>query len=64
MTESDHQQEMIRLAIESHLQVLGIELSDNQKERAFNGVEYWLNETLPDAIKESVSNVTLQKKEK
>lgn len=58
----DHQAELIRQQIKDYCESHGIELTDEEQRNAINGVTYWLDDALRDAVSDSVYFARVDKK--
>lgn len=54
---TDFKTEMINETLETYLRDQSVKLSDEQKKRAFDGVQFWLQNALDEAISDSVQSV-------
>ncbi|MGX1195815.1 hypothetical protein [Metabacillus sp. SLBN-84] len=43
--------------LDAYITANNLKLTDEQYQRAYNGVEFWLTTNLPDAASDSVTNV-------
>ncbi|MGF7535216.1 hypothetical protein AAGG74_16300 [Bacillus mexicanus] len=47
----------IELYLQKYLDLQGVELTEQQKEEAKNGIKYWFQNTIGDALSDSVQSV-------
>ena len=56
----ENESKILKVRIESYLKTQGIDLSEDQKTSVFNGVQFWFNYVIDDAISDAVSGVTFE----
>lgn len=56
-TEEKMRDYTIELYLQKYLDLQGVELTEQQKEEAKNGIKYWFQNTIDDALSDSVQSV-------